>query len=192
MNEGETKRHNLAGETETNRSNIAHEVISAGTLAENTRHNKASENENFRHNAATENEATRSNRAREYETWRSNVAREGLDRSKQNIDRAHYERSDANQERLTNIKNWSSYLGGLSDFAGAVNTTAKTAGLFGAATGASLANKALSGGALAGRSIIGGLAKGFQGLPVIVDRLMPDLITPNSTGYRTNGSQTMH
>lgn len=181
VNEGETKRHNIAGEAETNRSNIAHEVISAGTLAENTRHNKASENENFRHNAATENETTRSNRAREYETWRSNVVREELDKSKQDIDKAHYERSDANQEKLTDIKNWSSLLGGLGDLAGAVNTTAKTAGLLGQAAGS----------AIGGRAIIGGLAKGFSGLPIIIDKLMPDLITPNSTGYRPN-SQKMY
>jgi hypothetical protein len=78
----ETKRHNVAYETETFRHNKATEVQASKELTEVTRHNKATETETKRHNIATEVETYRSNRYREIETNRHNRATEKLDASK--------------------------------------------------------------------------------------------------------------
>lgn len=184
--ERETRRHNVVGEGETYRSNVAKETISAGTLAENTRHNKASESETYRHNAAAENETTRSNRAREAETWRSNLAkeaenyrsnreRERLTESGQNIENAHYLRSDANQAKLTDLKNWETAFGGLNSISKAIMDAAK---LDGASGVAGIAKK------------VGPLATWFSGVrngfPIVIDQVLPDYITPSRTGYRSN------
>lgn len=193
--EQETRRHNVVGEGETNRSNIAKEVISAGTLAENTRHNRASESETYRHNAAAENETTRSNRAREAETWRSNLAREienfrsnkarerenyrsnrekeRLTERGQSIEDSHYRRSDENEAKLTDLKSWDTVFGGANTFSKALESGTKAADIL--SKNGSLASL---------------FSKVKSGFPIVIDQLMPNLVTPGRTGYRTNDRYT--
>lgn len=70
----EKKRSNRVQEGETKRHNVATEFIQAGTLEENKRHNVVSEGIAFGTLAETE----RSNKARESETHRTNLANEAL------------------------------------------------------------------------------------------------------------------
>lgn len=77
----ESKRSNVAKETETNRANLA------------------SERENERSHRAVEQETRRSNLAREDETHRSNVANEGIKKEANVINNAHYLRTDSENQR---------------------------------------------------------------------------------------------
>lgn len=97
----ETKRHNVATETETNRSNLEREqqgrsqiAINQFIASEQQRHNLQSEllgrdtlNESIRHNVSVENETSRHNRQTEALGWgtlqeqrRHNVATESISR----------------------------------------------------------------------------------------------------------------
>jgi hypothetical protein len=79
----ENQRHNMAYENETRRHNVATETNANQTLQEAIRHNKESESiqwyrekEANRHNLATEFELGRHNKATETETYRHNVVTE--------------------------------------------------------------------------------------------------------------------
>lgn len=62
----ETRRTNLARETETSRANLTNEELKRRELSENSRHNLSVEGEAKRHNLTTEAETNRSNTANEY------------------------------------------------------------------------------------------------------------------------------
>lgn len=102
----ETKRHNIAYETETNRHNVVSEK-------ETNRHNVVTEREASRHNLATEVEANRHNVATENETHRTNVANEQLKadsnaiaREKNRIERIRAEAQAAQAYSTAKLNNW--------------------------------------------------------------------------------------
>lgn len=189
-NERENARHNVASEVETNRSNLAKETISAGTLAEDMRHNRAGESETYRHNMANENEATRSNKAREFETWRSNLAREietqrsnlakesetnrsnvaneAIKSQSNRITSQHYLKSDAINSDLAELKKWEVILNGSNDIASAFEKAARIGIRLPGIVGLP---------ALKGSGSI---------LPAVINQIMPDYITPNTVGPRGN------
>lgn len=102
----ETKRHNIAYETETNRHNVV-------TEKETNRHNVVTEKEASRHNLATEHETNRHNVATEQETHRSNVANEQLKadsneiaREKNRIEKIRADAQAAQAYSTAKLNNW--------------------------------------------------------------------------------------
>lgn len=91
----ETKRHNLAGEDETRRHNFAWE-------AENQRHNIAAESENQRHNINAED----IERARLAENKRHNIASEGIDWARVNESVRHNRADESIGRQQNTLAGW--------------------------------------------------------------------------------------
>lgn len=80
--ETETNRHNVAFENETNRHNVVSEGIDMGNLIELSRHNQATEYETNRHNVASES----LDASKLQETQRHNIATEEIAAEKNEIE----------------------------------------------------------------------------------------------------------